>query len=421
MSKTDWFTHDRFGMFIHWGLYSIPCRGEWVKTHEKLSEEAYRPYFEEFNPTRYDPAEWARLARAAGMTYAVLTTKHHDGFCLFDSQLTDYKSTNTPAQRDLVRQYVEAFRAQGLKVGLYYSLLDWHHPHYTVDFHHPLRELPEEHPSRKDRSLPRYIDYLHGQVRELLTNYGKIDLLWFDYSFGDKRGKAWRADDMHRMVRQLQPDILMNDRLTYLDDPAIFAEPVGEITTPEQHIPDEVLRDKQGNPKTWEACITLNDHWGYHRDDHNFKTPAEVVRMLVDCVSKGGNLLLNVGPTPLGQVQPEGIEILRSVGAWMDMFADSLRGAGRPDASLGLAKPEWGRYTQKGSILYAHIFERPMGPLMLHGMKGKVKKARYLQDGTELQLTQPWNVPADSTDLYVNLPQTPLQNPMDTVVAFHLA
>ena len=199
--RTRWFLSDRFGMFIHWGLYAIPARGEWVRSVERISNEAYQPYFDEFNPDHYDPKAWADLARQAGMKYAVLTAKHHDGFCLFDSQLTDYKSTNTPCGRDLVREYVEAFRAEGLKVGLYYSLLDWHHPDYPAygDRHHPMRD----NEAYKDRpqDFSRYIEYLHGQVRELLTNYGRIDIIWFDFSYDNMSGETWKAAELVGMAR----------------------------------------------------------------------------------------------------------------------------------------------------------------------------------------------------------------------------
>lgn len=172
---TGWFAHDRFGMFIHWGLYSIPARGEWMRSKEKIPDQDYQEYFKEFNPARYDPAVWARLAVQAGQKYAVLTTKHHDGFCLFDSNLTDFKAPRTPAKRDLVREYVDAFRAEGLKIGFYHSLLDWHHPAYPIDKFHPLRD--NKAAGRRKRDFARYVDYLHGQVRELLTNYGRIDVI----------------------------------------------------------------------------------------------------------------------------------------------------------------------------------------------------------------------------------------------------
>ena len=208
-----WFQHARFGMFIHWGLYAIPARGEWVKQTEAIPEAEYQPFFETFNPTDYDPRLWAKAARQAGMKYAVMTTKHHDGFCLFDSKYTDYKATNTQAGRDLVREYVDAFRAEGLKVGFYYSLLDWHHPDYPIagDSIHPYRNMPER--NTHTGNLPRYADYIHNQVEELLTNYGKIDIIWFDFSYEQMKGEAWKATELVNMVRALQPGILIDNRL----------------------------------------------------------------------------------------------------------------------------------------------------------------------------------------------------------------
>ena len=201
-ARLKWFQDARFGMFIHWGLYAIPARGEWVRSTEQIPPENYEYLKDEFNPVNYDPRQWAKLCRQAGMKYAVLTTKHHDGFCLFDSKLTDFKSTNTPCGRDLVREYVEAFRAEGLKVGMYYSLLDWHHPDY------PARGRPEPPAAQCAAGAPgainfeRYLEYMHGQVRELMTNYGKIDLLWLDFSYDDMTAEKWKATELVRMVRR---------------------------------------------------------------------------------------------------------------------------------------------------------------------------------------------------------------------------
>jgi alpha-L-fucosidase len=419
MPNADWFTHDRFGLFLHWGLYAIPAREAWFKSAHKLSDDHYDVYFREFNPTRYDPRVWASIARHAGMKYAVLTTKHHDGFCLFDSQHTTYTSMHAPAHRDLVRDFVDAFRAAGLKIGFYHSLLDWHHPHYTIDRHHPLRDLPENHPERTRRHWPAYLDYLHAQVRELLTNYGQIDILWFDFSFDDKHAGAWRAADLVKMCRELQPGILLNNRLTLgHTDTATQSASLGDITTPEMAVPDHQLRDSAGNPVLWETCITLNDHWGYTRDDHHFKSPAQIVHMLVDCVSKGGNLLLNAGPTATGVIQHEALAILAEVGQWMKANHDSITGAGPAE---DMPQPPWGRYTRGADgTLYAHIFERPMGPIAFHHLAGKIKRARFLADGSELVLDPPWNVPANSPHLHANLPTAPLPDePLATVLALH--
>ena len=300
--RMQWFTHDRFGMFIHWGLYAIPARGEWVRSTEEIPEEDYIPFFNEFNPKDFDPKKWARLAKQAGMKYAVLTAKHHDGFCLFDSALTDWKVTNTPYGKDIVREYLDAFRAEGIKVGLYYSLLDWHHPDYPAygDRQHPMRN----NITYKDKpyNFDNYLDYMHGQVRELCTNYGKLDMMWFDFSYDDLTGEAWRASELVRMVRSLQPDIIIDNRLEVsgsgfgsiaTDEPLEYS---GDYVSPEQIIPQTGFKDSRGRNICWEACITMNDNWGYCAKDKNFKPAEMIIKKLVECVSKNGNMLLNVGP-----------------------------------------------------------------------------------------------------------------------------
>lgn len=199
--RMKWYQDARFGMFIHWGLYSIPARGEWVRSTEEMPEEEYLPFMKEFDARDYNPKQWAKEAKAAGMKYVVLTAKHHDGFCLFDSKYTDYKVTNTPAGRDLIKEYVEALREEGLKVGLYFTLLDWHHPDYPHygDRIHPMRNHPEC--SNENRDFSRYIEYMYNQVEEVCTNYGKIDIMWFDFSYDDMRGEKWGATRLIYMVR----------------------------------------------------------------------------------------------------------------------------------------------------------------------------------------------------------------------------
>jgi len=203
----------RFGMFIHWGLYAIPARGEWVMSNEKMSVQQYKKYFDEFNPTDFDAKRWASVCRQAGMKYAVLTAKHHDGFCLFDSKLTEYKSTNTRFGRDIVREFLEAFRAEGIAVGLYFSLLDWSHPDFPkyADRHHPMRGREEYCGEQID--FDNYLNFMHGQVKELVTGYGKLDLLWFDFSYDDMAGEKWRASDLISMVRKYQPNVCIDNRL----------------------------------------------------------------------------------------------------------------------------------------------------------------------------------------------------------------
>lgn len=425
--RTKWFLQDRFGMFIHWGLYAIPARGEWVRNAERISNEDYQVYFDDFNPERYDPKEWAKAAKAAGMKYAVLTAKHHDGFCLYDSQLTDYKSTNTKAGRDLVQEFLDAFRAEGLKVGLYYSLIDWYHPDYPAygDMHHPMRD--NEQYKRDPAGFGNYLEYMHGQIRELLTNYGKLDIMWFDFSYGELKGEAWRATELMEMIRSIQPHIILDNRLEasgeeggsiYTNDPSFYS---GDFASPEQIIPRSGVTDEAGNPIPWEACITLNNNWGYGATDNTYKSAKTVIRKLVECVSKNGNLLLNVGPDASGEIPEQSLTILEEVGKWIRRNGESIYGCGQAD----LPKPEWGRYTQKGNKLYAHLFEESVGPVNLAGLAGRVKHARLLSDGSEIFVSRPWNTAMYPNDAFFNFSTPehftyPLPDDRDTVVEITL-
>lgn len=377
--RRDWFVHNRFGLFIHWGLYALPARHEWVKNREMLTDEHYQRYFKHFDPDLYDPKAWARTAKRAGMRYAVLTTKHHEGFCLWDSQLTDYKAPNTPAGRDLLRPWVEAFRAEGLKIGFYHSLIDWHHPEFPVDGLHPQREDLAFREQARGRDVSKYAEYLHGQVRELLTNYGTIDILWFDFSYsrmdwGWSKGKGkddWQSEQLVQMVRELQPNILINNR----------TEVGGDFQTPEQVQPRGWIQ-VDGKPVTWEACQTLNGSWGYDRDNLDWKSPDLLVRMLVDSVSKGGNLLLNVGPTARGEFDARAVATLDAIGEWMRLHNRSIYGATQSD----FTPPPDCRLTQRGNRLYLHVFSWPMIDIHLDGLADRVEYAQLLNDASEIQM-----------------------------------
>lgn len=384
-NRTDWFTNDRFGMFIHWGLYAIPGQGEWYMSQKKISTEEYETYFREFNPKEYDPEKWAAAAKEAGMKYMVLTAKHHDGFCLFDSKYTDYKSTNTLAGRDLVKEYVEAVRKAGLKVGIYYSLLDWHHKDYPKygDMFHPMRDNGEY--EKEEIHFDNYIQYMHGQVEELCTNYGKLDLLWFDFSYEEMRGEKWKASELVDMVRRLQPEVLIDNRLEGggSSNGSIMSgnrSPVsGDFASPEQSMPTEGLKDQLGNRVVWELCTTMNNAWGYTPGDRNYKSASFLIRTLVECVSKSGNLILNVGPDAMGRIPEEQLALLKQVGDWMSKNSESIYGC----EEAGIKRPEWGRYTRKGNLLYAHIMEAPVGPVAITGIpKEQIKSARILADGS---------------------------------------
>ncbi len=376
-SNIEWFVRDRFGLFIHWGLYAMPGRHEWVKSRERIPDEVYQKYFRHFDPDLFDPGAWARAARNAGMKYMVVTSKHHEGFCLWDSQLTDYKATNTPARRDLLRPLLDAFRAEGLKVGLYHSLIDWHHPDFPIDGLHPQRDDEAFREREQGRDIRRYTEYLHAQVRELLTGYGRIDYMWFDFSYagrdwGWSKGKGredWQSDKLEALVRQLQPHILLNDRLD-----------LGRgIRTPEQYQP---RRGRPGEFQLWEACQTMNGSWGYDRDNLDWKPVDLLVRMLIDSVSKGGNLLLNVGPTARGEFDPRSLDRLEGLGRWLRLHGRSIYGCGMSE----FAPPDDCRYTQNGNRLYLHIFAWPFKSLHLDDLAGRVAYAQFLHDGSEIRL-----------------------------------
>jgi alpha-L-fucosidase len=367
----------RLGLFIHWGLYTLPARHEWVKSRERLDDEHYERYFDHFDPDLYAPRQWAREAANAGMGYVVVTTKHHEGFCLWDSDLTDYKATNTPAGRDLIAPLVDAVRDEGLKVGFYHSLIDWHHPEFPIDGLHPQRDDEGVRRLEAGRDLAKYTEYLHGQVRELLTRFGTIDYLFFDFSYPDRfeGGKGrndWRSDDLLAMVRELQPDIVVNDRL---DVP-------GDVVTPEQYQPAAPMA-VDGQPVLWEACQTLNGSWGYDRDNHDWKSPDQFVRMLVDGVSKDGNLLLNVGPTGRGTFDSRATATLRAIGEWTALHGRSIYGAG-PSAYV---PPPDCRYTERGDRLYLHLFAWPFRHVHLAGLADRVEYAQLLNDGSEIAVT----------------------------------
>ncbi len=392
--RTHWFMQARFGMFIHWGLYAIPARGEWVMSNEKMTAEEYEKYFREFDPVDFDPAAWAQTAKAAGMKYAVLTAKHHDGFCLFDTKQTDFKSTNTRCGRDLVREFLEAFRAEGIRVGLYFSVIDWRHGDFPKfgDRHHPM--CGNESYRNEKIDFDNYLAFMHEQVRELVTGYGKLDILWFDFSYDDMFGEKWKASELIEMVRKYQPDVVIDNRLEGSGEKygsIATANPLpysGDFVSPEQIIPPMGIFDECMERIPWELCATLNEHWGYCGYDHNYKTPEMVIKKLVECVSKGGNMILNVGPDARGNFPKEAVSVLEEVGRWMKKNGESIYGCG----PCRIPKPEWGRYTQKGNEIFAHVYEAPLGSLPLYGIAaGELESARLLSTGAELRRGEAWN------------------------------
>lgn len=406
--RMQWWTNDRFGMFIHWGLYALPARHEWVQKNERIPNEVYNKYFDYFNPDLYNPKEWARKAKEAGMKYAVLTTKHHDGFCLFDSKYTDFKITKTPYGKDAVKEWVDAFRAEGLKVGFYYSLIDWHHPDFTVDRVHPMSAKTDEEYAilNKGRDMAKYRTYLKNQVSEILTNYGKIDILWLDYSYPGDNGKGrddWGSIELLKMVRELQPGILIDDRADLADVPGGW-----DFKTPEQFKVDQ-WPEVDGKRIPWETCQTFSGSWGYYRDENTWKDNKQLLVLLIESVSKGGNVLLNVGPTARGKFDDRANKALENMGSWMDYNSRSIYGCTEAPDTFEAPSHTILTYNPELNRLYIHLLDYPLTNFRLPGYKGKVKYAQFLHDASEIQITAPYGhhmqgSAATEDDLNLRLP-----------------
>ena len=378
-----WFREARFGMFIHWGIYSIPAKGEWSYAYDKYAPGEYEANAKRFNPVNYNPREWAKLAKSAGMKYAVLTSRHHDGFCMFDSHFTDYKITKSPYGKDAVREFLEAFRAEGLKVGLYHSLPDWTHPGYADT------ESPEcIRGGKKTPHVPTpeqyasFTNLVYDHVNQLTTEYGKLDLLFLDYTSQTKANVDYFGRDrLLEMIYRNQPDILVNDRLSYYKDNCRDFD----YYTPEICVPNQPQKVK-GREVMWETCATMNDHWGYCREDQNWKTPEAVIAGLVGCVSRSGNLLLNVGPTELGEIPESSVRILKALADWQAVHGESVTGCGKSEFT-----PPYGCvYTQKGNNLYCHFLQSPLGDTILSQLRGKVEKATLLRTGEDVEQINNW-------------------------------
>ena len=366
--RMKWWHEAKFGMFIHWGLYSVIGQHEWAKEVEGIPLEQYEQLAHAFKPKPNAARDWARLAKQAGQKYMVMTTKHHEGFCHWDSKLTDYNAMKQGPGRDLVREFVDAARAEGLRVGFYYSLMDWHHPDGATCKTDPA--------ARK-----RFVEYTHGLIRELLTNYGKIDVLWYDVDW-PLTAAEWESERMNRMVFELQPEIIVNNR-NGLD---------GDFSTPEQNI------EASAEGRAWESCMTLNDSWGFNRGDDAWKTPKKIVTNLSECAGGGGNYLLNIGPKPDGSIPEETVAVLASVGKWLETNGKGVYGTER-----GLFG--WNsnaNYTRRGKTLYIHQqywpghtpaaeaipFFKPEVVIAIGGLQAKVKSARLLKTGEAVSFAQ---------------------------------
>ncbi len=373
--RMGWWRDSRFGLFIHWGLYSVPAghykdktgEGEWLMETSHVPVEEYEKYATQFNPTKFDPDAWAKIAKDAGMKYVVITTKHHDGFALFDSKVSDYTITHTPYKKDIMAMLSKSVRKQGLHMGWYHSIMDWHNPNYI-----PARAWNDRQGGQKN--LDKYVPYLYAQVKELLTNYGKIDVMWFDGEWESTWQEKY-AKKLFAVCRACQPSIVVNNRVGNSRGGSMesLSGGLGDYLTPEQSIPDH-------NPgMDWETCMTMNDHWGWNQSDKEWKSTKTIVQNLVDVVSKGGNYLLNVGPRADGTFPDQAISTLHEVGGWMKVNGEAIYGT---TASPFDAVP-WGRYTvkrgAKTSAIYLHVFQNPAsGEIVVPGMGNKVISAKIL-------------------------------------------
>jgi alpha-L-fucosidase len=355
--RMQWWHQARFGMFIHFGLYSVLGRHEWAMEEEGIPVAEYQLLAKQFNPTPHAARAWAKLAKSAGMKYMVMTTKHHEGFCLFDTKLTNYCAPKQAAGRDLVAEYVEAARGEGLHMGFYYSLMDWHHPDGAL--------CKTDEGARR-----RFVDYTHGLVHELCSNYGKLDVLWYDVDW-PLTPEEWESEKMNKMVRQLQPDIIINNRSGIPED----------FQTPEQHI--------EAYAVPWESCMTMNDSWGFQRADDNWKSPKTVVRNLLTCTRGAGNYLLNIGPEGDGSIPPPSVEILTAVGKWMDQHEKLIHTA---DA-CNVTRSNFASFTRQGNTLSVHVYFWPGTELSVGGLKQKVLSAKMYTTGAPVKFDQSeWRV-----------------------------
>jgi alpha-L-fucosidase len=390
IDNKTWFINARYGLFIHYGLYSLLGRGEWAMNREQIPVDEYAKLAQRFTAEKFDADEIIRRAKNDwGMRYAVLTTKHHEGFCLYDSKLTNFTAPKNAAKRDLVAEFVNACHKHNFKVGLYHSLNDWSTSPNSTD----ALERPKKY-------YQKFIDFVHGQIREIMSNYGKIDIMWYDgwWPFnGSETG--WQAEKLNAMVRSLQPSILVNGRCGL----------PGDFSTPEGHI-----SAAQG---MWEACMTLNNNWGYHHGDNNWKSPKAVAEMLRQAASGKGNLLLNIGPKPNGSFPQPCIDILNTVGQWLKANGESIYDSERFDveAYTRTERSDWsrhGQYTARGNNFYLHFHSWPGKELVLTGVECKIKGIEFLATRQKIKFTQ------NGTKLIIELGYDSYDTSMPAVIHF---
>jgi alpha-L-fucosidase len=376
-ARMAWFREARFGLFIHWGIYSVPAGewkgntgyGEWFMEETKMPVSEYAKFAGQFNPVKFDANAWVRMAKDAGMKYIVITSKHHDGFGMFRSGLTDWCIKSTPFQRDPLKELAAACKEQGIALCFYHSIMDWHHPDWGTR-----RAWNDTATGTPD--MDRYVAYMKGQLKELVTGYGPLGILWFDGEW-ESPWTHERGVDLYQYVRSLQPSIIINNRvgkgragMAGMDK----GKGVGDYGTPEQEIPPTGF----GPGVDWESCMTMNNHWGYNKADQNWKSVRTLLQNLIDCASKGGNYLLNVGPTSEGLIPAPSIERLAAIGAWMKVNGEAIHGT----TASPFQKLPWGKCTQKPGKLYLHVFDWPSNGRLLVPVSNEVKRAVLLSAPT---------------------------------------
>jgi alpha-L-fucosidase len=381
-ARMRWFREARFGLFIHWGVYSVPAGqwkdktgyGEWFLEETKMPVSQYEQFARRFNPVKFDAKQWVATAKGAGMKYLVITSKHHDGFGMFRSGLTDWCIKSTPFQRDPLKELSAACKEAGITFCLYHSIMDWHHPDWGT--RRPWNDKAPAAPPDMDR----YTAYMKGQLKELITGYGPLGILWFDGEW-ESPWTHERGVDLYHYVRGLQPSIIINNRVgkarAGMNGMDQGQQRIGDYGTPEQNIPATGF----GPGVDWESCMTMNDHWGYNKADQHWKSAATIIHNLVDCASKGGNYLLNVGPTAEGLIPQPSVDRLAEVGRWMKVNGPSIYAT----TASPFQQLPWGRATKKlhgdGATIYLHVFQWPAdGKLLVPGLKNQVRAAYLLAD-----------------------------------------
>ena len=415
--RMAWWREARFGMFLHWGLYAIPAgkwtdhqnHGEWIRTTAQIARDTYSELQARWDPSNFDADAWARMAKDAGMKYVVITSKHHDGFCLFDSDVSEWDVGNAPNKRDIMQELSDACRRHGLRFCTYHSIMDWHHPDYL-----PRRGWEKDRPDQ-GADFDRFERYLHAQVTEVITRY-RPAVMWFDGEW-EKTWTHERGVRLFELCRTLAPEMIVNNRVdVHRQGMAGFSaseEAVGDFDTPEQEIPATGLPGVD-----WESCMTMNGHWGWNKADTRWKSDEMLIRNLIDIASKGGNYLLNVGPRADGTFPDKAIERLASIGKWMRVNGESIRNTSASVfESLGFGRCTVGRGEGRDHKLYLHVFDWPSdGRLFLPGLANTIVRAYPLSDQNR---TLPITASSDAPGLIVQLSQ-PALDPIASVIVVEL-